>query len=180
MGKFFNEISSEVQNFIGRQKIFFVATAPGEGRINLSPKGMDCFRILDNRTTCFLNLTGSGNETAAHLLADGRMTVMFCGFEQQPLIVRLYGQGRLLHPRDDEWGTLVGHFADWPGKRQIVVTHVESVHTSCGYGVPFFSYQREREQLLRWAEKKGDAGIRSYWEKENQVSIDGLPTHILP
>ncbi|MEO5339386.1 MAG: pyridoxamine 5'-phosphate oxidase family protein [Magnetococcus sp. MYC-9] len=180
MGRFYDEINQDVREFIVRQKMFFVATAAAQGRINLSPKGMDSFRILDSHTTLFLNLTGSGNETAAHLLEDGRMTVMFCGFEQQPLIVRLYGQGRSVHPRDAEWSTLVSHFPDWPGKRQIVVTTVESVHTSCGYGVPFFSYQGEREQLLRWAEKKGEQGIQSYWEKENQVSIDGLPTRILP
>ncbi|MEO5364185.1 MAG: pyridoxamine 5'-phosphate oxidase family protein [Magnetococcus sp. DMHC-8] len=180
MAKFFNEINEEVREFIAGQKIFFVATALADGRINLSPKGVDTFRVLDPHTICFLNLTGSANETAAHLQDGGRMTVMFCSFEEKPLILRLYGQGRVFHERDGEWSTLVGHFPDWPGKRQVVVATIELVQTSCGYGVPFFAYQGEREQILRWADRKGEEGIRAYWRDHNQVSLDGLPTRILP
>ncbi|MBF0400361.1 MAG: pyridoxamine 5'-phosphate oxidase family protein [Magnetococcales bacterium] len=180
MAKFFNEINEENQDFIARQKIFFVSTAMPDGRINLSPKGMDTFRVLDAHTVCFLNLTGSANETAAHLAGGGRMTLMFCSFDEQPLILRLYGQGRVIHPRDAEWATYVGHFPDWPGKRQLVLATIDLVQSSCGYAVPFFAYQGEREQLQRWSEKKGEQGIQDYWEKNNQTSIDGLPTYILP
>lgn len=180
MARFFNEINPEIHAFIERQKLFFVATAVADGRVNLSPKGMDTFRILDGQTVCFLNLTGSANETAAHLAGGGRVTFMFCSFEAQPLIVRLYGQGRVLHPRDAEWSTFLPHFPDLPGKRQVVVAHIDLVHSSCGYGVPLFTFQGEREQLVRWAEKKGEEGIQTYWRENNQTSIDGLPTHILP
>ena len=180
MAKFFNEINPEIQAFIAQQKIFFVSTALADGRINLSPKGVDTFRVLDRQTACFLNLTGSANETAAHLAGGGRITFMFCSFEEQPLILRLYGQGGVIHPRDADWATYVDHFPDWPGKRQIIVASIDLVQTSCGYAVPFFAFHGEREQLLNWSEKKGETGIQNYWAQNNQTSIDGLPTHILP
>ncbi|MBF0461007.1 MAG: pyridoxamine 5'-phosphate oxidase family protein [Magnetococcales bacterium] len=179
MAKFFDAIQPDIQTFIARQKLFFVATAMAEGRVNLSPKGMDTLRLLDDHTVCFLNLTGSANETAAHLAEGGRITFMFCSFEEQPLIVRLYGQGRVIHPRDAEWTPLLAQFPDLPGKRQIIVATIDLVHTSCGYGVPFFTFQGERAQLLRWADKKGEEGIRTYWQEHNQTSIDGVPTRIL-
>ncbi len=180
MAKFYPTIHPDIQAFIARQHLFFVATAMADGRVNLSPKGMDTLRVLDEQTICFLNLTGSANETAAHLADGGRITFMWCSFEEQPLIVRLYGQGRVVHPRDAEWLTLVGHFPDLPGKRQMVVATIDLVQTSCGYGVPFFAFQGDREEMVRWAEKKGEEGIQTYWREKNQTSIDGLPTRILP
>ena len=179
MAKFYAELSEDLRDFIARQHLFFTATASGEGRINLSPKGMDSFRCLDAHTVAYLDVTGSGNETAAHLLADGRITLMFCSFDTQPVILRLYGQGRVIRPRDTEWNALSRHFPSLAGTRQIMVIRVESVQTSCGYGVPLYQYKGERDTLLRWAEKKGPRGLVDYWHEKNQVSIDGLPTRLL-
>ena len=179
MAKFYAELSEDLRDFIARQHLFFTATASGEGRINLSPKGMDSFRCLDAHTVAYLDVTGSGNETAAHLFADGRITLMFCSFDTQPVILRLYGQGRVIRPRDTEWNALSRHFPSLAGTRQIMVIRVESVQTSCGYGVPLYQYKGERDTLLRWAEKKGPQGLVDYWHEKNQVSIDGLPTRLL-
>lgn len=175
MARFFKTLTAAHHAFIDRQKIFFVASAMPEGRINLSPKGMDTFRVLDAHTVCFLNLTGSGNETAAHLSASTSLTLMFCSFEKKPLILRLYGQGRVVSPHDAAWSTYLPHFPDLPGKRQVILLTVDQVQTSCGYAVPFFEFKGEREQLTRWADKKGEAGIRAYWADHNQTSLDGLP-----
>ena len=179
MAKFYAELNAELRDFIARQHLFFTATAAAEGRINLSPKGLDSFRCLDARTVAYLDVTGSGNETAAHLRTDGRITLMFCSFETQPVILRLYGQGRVIRPRDSEWHGLSGHFPPLTGTRQIMVISVEAVQTSCGYGVPLFHYQGERGTLVRWAEKKGTQGLLEYWREKNQLSIDGLPTRLL-
>ena len=179
MSKFYSELTDDLCDFISRQHLFFTATAAGEGRINLSPKGMDSFRRLDNRTVAYLDVTGSGNETAAHLRRDGRLTVMFCSFDTQPLILRLYGQGRVIRPCDTDWNTLARHFPPLSGTRQIMVMNLESAQTSCGYGVPLYHYEGERGTLLRWAEKKGTQGLADYWRDKNQISIDGLPTHLL-
>ena len=135
MAKFYAELNTDLRDFIARQHLFFTATA-AEGRINLSPKGMDSFRCLDEHNVAYLDVTGSGNETAAHLRADGRITLMFCSFDTQPVILRLYGQGRVIRPRDAEWHALSGHFPPLTGSRQIMLIRVESVQTSCGYGVP--------------------------------------------
>jgi hypothetical protein len=178
MAKFFNELDQATRDFIREQKIFFTATAPDEGRINLSPKGMDTFRCLDAKTVAYLDLTGSGNETAAHLLENGRMTVMFCSFSEKPLILRLYGRGRVVRPRDAEWEALREHFPTAPGERQIVVLHLESAQTSCGFAVPVYELKQERPMLTEWTEKKGEEGLRRYWREKNQTSIDGLPTHL--
>jgi hypothetical protein len=180
MGELYDEITPKVQAFIEEQKLYFVATAPQAGRINLSPKGIDSFRVLHARCVAFLNLTGSANETAAHLYDDPRITFMFCSFASQPWIVRLYGVGRVYHARDAAWSEWLAHFPDLPGKRQVVVAEIEAVHTSCGFGVPIMDFVSERREMLRWAEKKGEAGIRRYWEEKNQFSLDGLPTHVLP
>jgi len=176
MSKFYAELTDDLCDFIARQHLFFTATAAGEGRINLSPKGMDSFRCLDHRTVAYFDVTGSGNETAAHLRSDGRITVMFCSFDTQPIILRLYGRGRVIRPRDSEWHDLAGHFPPLTGARQIMTIKVETVQTSCGYGVPLYHYQDERGTLLRWAEKKGPQGLADYWREKNQTSIDGLPT----
>ena len=178
MSKFYETITLELQEFIRQQHMFFTATAIATGRVNLSPKGIDSFRILDDRTVAYLDLTGSGNETSAHLLVDPRMTIMFCGFEKKPWILRLYGNGRVVRPGDAAWATLATNFEVFPGTRQIVQLSVESAQTSCGMGVPQFEFQGQRSGLIQWAEKKGESGVQQYWKDKNQVSIDGLPTRI--
>jgi hypothetical protein len=180
MAKRYDEISQELMQFIWQQQMFFVATAPADGHVNLSPKGLDSLRVLDPNTVIWLNVTGSGNETAAHVLENGRMTIMFCAFEGKPLILRLYGEARVVHPRDAEWESLLAHFdalAD-AGARQIFVLKVSMVQTSCGMGVPLLDYQGQRTQLVEWAEKKGPEGIADYWDKKNRVTLDGRPTQI--
>ena len=179
MAKFYSELSDDLQVFIAEQHIFFVATAPENGRINLSPKGMDTFRCVHGSEVMFLNVTGSGNETAAHLVENGRITIMFCSFEKRPLILRLYGQGKAIHPRDTEWDRLFAQFDSIPGARQIIQLQIESVQTSCGFGIPFYEFQGERDTLNRSVIQKGEAGLHQYWEEKNQVSIDGLPTYLL-
>lgn len=179
MAKFYLDINDSLQKFIQEQKIFFTATAPRKGRINLSPKGIDTFRCLDNKTVAYQDLTGSGNETSAHLNEDSRMTIMFCSFSQKPLILRLYGHGKVIRPRHEEWSTFYSHFTPLPGERQIVVLSVDSVQTSCGYGVPIYEFQEERKSLMEWAIKKGEQGVHEYWEAKNLKSIDGLPTKLL-
>jgi len=179
MGQKYSEITARHRQFIEAQKMFFVATAAGDGRINLSPKGLDTLRVLGTNHVVWLNLTGSGNETAAHLLESDRMTLMFCAFEGDPVVLRLYGHARLCHPHDPEWNELVHLFPAIPGFRQVVDMKVDLVQTSCGFGVPFFEYRGQRGQLEAWAEKKGRDGIEQYWRLKNQVSIDGKPTKIL-
>ncbi len=178
MARFFPRLDEHLRGFIAEQKIFFTATAPADGRINLSPKGMDTLRCVDDRTVAYLDLTGSGNETAAHLAADGRMTIMFCSFSAQPLILRLYGRGRVVRPGGDGWDDLRAHFPALPGERQIVVLALESAQTSCGFAVPVYELKEERGMLTEWTEKKGPRGIEDYWREKNQTSIDGLPTHL--
>lgn len=179
MAKQYPSISDKHQQFIQQQKIFFVATATAEGRINLSPKGMDSLRIIHDNQVAWLNLTGSGNESSTHIQVDSRMTIMFCAFEGDPLILRLYGQAKVIHHNDSQWSELYGLFPDNPGARQIFVLDVEISQSSCGFGVPFFDYQGERETLNDWADKKGTEGIQQYWRDKNQTSMDGLQSHIL-
>ncbi|MBD0364452.1 MAG: pyridoxamine 5'-phosphate oxidase family protein [Coleofasciculus sp. C3-bin4] len=179
MAKFYSDLDASLQNFIKEQKIFFTATAPQKGRINLSPKGIDTFRCIDNKTVAYLDLTGSGNETSAHLNEDSRMTIMFCSFSDNPLILRLYGQGKVIRPRDKEWQTFYSLFKPLPGERQIIVLEVDSAQTSCGFGVPVYEFKEERKTLIEWANKKGEHGIYEYWEAKNLKSIDGLPTKLL-
>lgn len=176
MAKFFPALDDNLKAFIAKQHIFFVATAPADGRISLSPKGLDSLRVLDDMRVAYLDLTGSGNETAAHLLADGRMTMMFCSFEGDHLILRLYGKGRSVKPSDAEWAELAPRFPTFPGTRQIILLEIESLQTSCGAGVPLYAYTGERDALLRWVTKKGEAGVRDYQHEKNRLSIDGLPT----
>ncbi|MES2407036.1 MAG: pyridoxamine 5'-phosphate oxidase family protein [Pseudomonadota bacterium] len=179
MAKFYPALTEQHLHFIRCQHIFFTATAPVAGRINLSPKGMDSLRILGPNRVAYLDLTGSGNETAAHVLENGRMTLMFCSFDADPLILRLYGQGRAVQPRDADWSQLRSHFPALPGERQIIELDIDSVQTSCGYAVPQYVYTGERDTLARWAEKKGPSGILEYWREKNQTSIDGLPSALL-
>jgi len=179
MARFYPALEDRHRDFIAAQKLFFTATAPSDGRINLSPKGMDSLRVLDPKRVAYLDLTGSGNETAAHLRHDGRMTVMFCSFDTEPLILRLYGRGHLVRRQDAAWAELRRHFPALPGERQLIVLDIDSVQTSCGYAVPLFDYRGERDTLARWAEKKGPTGLLDYWREKNTVSIDGLPTGLL-
>jgi hypothetical protein len=179
MAKFHSELNEPLVQFISEQKVFFTATAPTEGRINLSPKGMDTFRCLDFKTVAYLDLTGSGNETSAHLDENGRMTIMFCGFSTKPLILRLYGRGEVIRPRDPRWEDYSKHFVAITGQRQIILLKIESVQTSCGYAVPFMEFKEERRALEKWAENKGPQGLQNYWKEKNTRSIDGLPTHLL-
>jgi Pyridoxamine 5'-phosphate oxidase len=183
MAKFHSELNQDLRAFIAEQKLFFTATAAVSGRINLSPKGMDTFQCIDDRTVAYLDLTGSGNETSAHLQADtennGRMTIMFCSFAEKPLILRLYGHGRVIMPRHQDWDKFYALFESIPGERQIVVMELDSVQTSCGFAVPIYDFKEERKMLKQWAIKKGKQGITDYWREKNQKSIDGLATRIL-
>ncbi|HFE65782.1 MAG TPA: pyridoxamine 5'-phosphate oxidase family protein [Chloroflexi bacterium] len=179
MAKFYEELTPKLQDFIARQHIFFVATAPVDGRINLSPKGMDTFRVLDGGRVAFMNLTGSGNETAAHLADDGRITIMFCSFDEKPLILRLYGHAQAIHHYDQAWNDFVHLFPESAGNRNIILMTVHSVQSSCGFGVPLYEYLDERGTLAKTTEAKGKDGIQKYWVEKNQISIDGLPTYVL-
>lgn len=178
MGKRFAEMLPEHEAFIRKQHIFFVGTAPlsGEGHVNLSPKGYDSLRILSKNRVAYLDLTGSGNETSAHLKENGRITLMFCAFEGPPNILRLYGAGTVALPGTPEWDELSPLFSLLPGARQIVSVDVHLVQTSCGFAVPFMSFEKERDTLERWAVQKGEEGLDQYWREKNRVSLDGLPT----
>jgi hypothetical protein len=178
MGKQLEQISPDLQEFIQKQKLFFVATAMSTGKVNLSPKGMDSFRILAPKRVMWLNVTGSGNETAAHLQENDRITVMFCAFEGKPLILRLYGKGKAYYPRDKEWTEYISLFPELPGARQLIDIEVEMVQTSCGMAVPFMDFNRERDELKKWTQKQGETGVKEYWNKKNTVSLDGHPTGI--
>ncbi|MEL6561283.1 MAG: pyridoxamine 5'-phosphate oxidase family protein [Bacteroidota bacterium] len=178
MGKQFDSISKTHQEFIARQHLFFVATAAAEGSVNLSPKGMDSFRVIDQNKVVWLNLTGSGNETAAHLLKNDRMTIMFCAFEGNPLILRLYGKARIFHKRDAEFHEYIDLFPPNNGSRQVIEMDVKMVQTSCGFAVPLMDYRSDRDTLGKWAAKKDSEQIEEYWQQKNQKSIDGFDTNI--
>jgi hypothetical protein len=164
--------------FIRTQKIFFVGSAARDGRVNVSPKGQDSLAVLGPSEILWLNLTGSGNETAAHLLDVNRLTLMWCAFEGPPLILRVYGSAVAVHPRDDDWQMCAATLPPAAGARQYFRVRVDLVQTSCGYAVPFFDYREDRVALTRWAEKKGEAGVAEYWAEKNQRSLDGYPTGI--
>ena len=176
MSKFYTEITPELKEFIAEQQMFFTATAAATGRINLSPKGIDTFRYLDERTVAYLDLTGSGNETAALLKADGRMTIMFCSFAGKPWILRLYGQGEVVQLASDRGRELHSLFGSIPGERHIIELHVESAQTSCGMAVPLYEYQEQRDLLIDWAAKRGPEAMKEYRRQKNVTSIDRLPT----
>jgi hypothetical protein len=177
MGKVLPHITDGLRGFIERQHVFFVATAPSAGgHVNLSPKGLDSFRVLGPAAVAYLDSVGSGNETAAHILDNGRITFMFCAFEGAPVILRLYGRGRAVLPGDAEWDALTARFPARPGTRQVIVADVTRVQTSCGFGVPLLAYQGDRDRLPQWAARKGAAGLAAYQREKNVRSIDGLPT----
>jgi hypothetical protein len=170
-------IPDHIRDFIDRQSVFFVASAPlsAEGHVNLSPKGLDTFRVLGPERVAYLDLTGSGNETAAHMAENGRITFMFCAFEGKPMILRLFGRGRAVLPDSDEWSSLMAEFDEIPGIRQIVVADIQRVQTSCGFGVPLMGAAQPRDELVAWAERKGEEGLTAYRREKNTTSIDGLP-----
>ena len=180
MAQTYSELTDKLVRFIEDQKLFFVGTAAADGKVNVSPKGMDSLRVLDNKRVIWLNVTGSGNETAAHVQEIARMTIMFTAFEGDPMILRLFGTAKAIHPYDSEWDTLITSFPHLPGARQIFDMQIELVQTSCGMAVPFYDYAGEREQLNQWATKKGEDGIKQYWKDKNMLSLDGKPTHIQP
>ncbi|WP_227270344.1 pyridoxamine 5'-phosphate oxidase family protein [Roseobacter weihaiensis] len=175
----YDVLTPTLSGFIENQHIFFTATAGPEGRVNLSPKGMDSLRILSPNRIIWRNLTGSGNETAGHLAQINRITLMWCGFEVKPLILRVYGSAATLHPRDADFDALNALFPVSDGARQIYDVAIEMVQTSCGYAVPFMEYAGERDVLTTWTENKGPEGIADYWATKNQQTIDGAPTFVL-
>jgi hypothetical protein len=178
MAKLYPHITEELAAFIRAQPIFFVASAPlaAEGHVNLSPKGLDCLRILAETQVAYLDLTGSGNETSGHLAENGRLTLMWCAFSGPPRILRLYGRGRVVLPGQAEWAALAAHFPALLGQRQIIVADITRVQSSCGYAVPLMDLVGERDQLLRWAAAKGEAGLADYQREKNGVTLDGLCT----
>ncbi len=179
MAKQFETIEDAHRAFIARQRVFFTASAAAGTRINLSPRGTDWLRVVDARSVVYLDRTGSGNETAAHMLADGRLTFMFCAFEGPPMILRLYGHGRILERGGPAYAELLaGPFggAEPIGARQMVLLEVDLVQTSCGFGVPLYDYKAERKSMDRWAEAKSEAELADYRREFNQRSMDGLPT----
>ena len=175
----FNELNSEHIKFIEEQKVFFVATAVSNGRINLSPKGLDSLRVLKNDRIIWLNLTGSGNETSAHIQEYSRMTIMMNAFEGKPLILRIYGEARVIHHLDKEWSSLIDLFPYSEGSRQIFDLSISSVQTSCGWAVPEYKFIKERNILDKSNKAAGEKGIKKYWKKANTKSIDGIKTNII-
>jgi hypothetical protein len=178
MAEQFDALSPELIEWIAGQHLFFVASAARDGRVNVSPKGQDSLRVLGGREILWLNLTGSGNETAAHLRECNRMTLMWCAFEGLPRILRVYGGADVVHPRDAAWADCARLLPPPVGARQYFRVHVDLVQTSCGYAVPLMDYVEDRQVLAQWAEKRGEQGIRDYWQEKNRSSIDGLPTGI--
>lgn len=177
MAKQFASIEAAHRAFIAGQRIFFTGTAAPSGRVNISPKGMDCLRVLGPNRVAYLDLTGSGTETSAHVAAcaDGRMTIMFCAFDGAPLILRLYGAATIHQLGAPGFDALAPHFPPLPGARQIVELDVQMVQQSCGYGVPFFDFREERPNLVRWAEHQGPENLGAYRREKNVASIDGFP-----
>jgi hypothetical protein len=177
MSSTYDEITPELSAWIAAQHLFFVATAPlsQDGHINCSPKGLETFRVLGPRAVAYLDLTGSGAETIAHLRENGRIVFMFCEMSGAPKIVRLHGTGRVVLPGTGEWAEHAHRFEPHPGARTIVLADIERVSDSCGFGVPKYEYVRQRRGLTTWAESKGTAGLAQYREEKNSKSIDGLP-----
>jgi hypothetical protein len=180
MGKLHESIKPAHKEFIEKQHLFFVATAPlsADGRVNVSPKGLDCFRVLSDTRVAYMDLISSGNETSAHTLENGRITIMFCSFEGSPTILRLYGKGFTVLRDADEWENYSQYFTIYPSTRQIIVADIDLVQTSCGFGVPLYDFVGDRDIHFDWAEKKGNDGLMEYVEKNNLKSLDGLPTDL--
>ncbi|MFT5998800.1 MAG: hypothetical protein ACI81P_001255 [Neolewinella sp.] len=178
MAKQFPHFNDRLTAFVADQHLFFVATAPAAGRVNCSPKGMDSLKVIGPNRIAWLNVTGSGNETAAHVLENNRMTLMWCAFNGAPLILRAFGTARTIYPTDPEWEELAAQLPNLPGARQIYDMQVEMVQTSCGMAVPLMDFNEDRELLKDWARKKDKQDFLAYWELKNATSIDGLPTRM--
>ena len=178
MGTQYDMLSDQQIAFIEKQHLFFCGTAAPTGKVNISPKGMDSLRVLGPNRILWRNFTGSGNETAGHLAQSNRMTLMWCSFDKQPMILRAYGTARTIHPRDDDWTELSAFFPEQPGVRQLYDMTLEMVQKSCGYAVPFFDHLTDRDTLKHWTEDKGEDGIKAYWTERNGKTLDGLPTRI--
>lgn len=174
MANFYEALEDKHIDFIQQQNMFFVATAPKDGRINLSPKGFDCFRILSPTKVAYLDHYGSGNETAAHLLDDGRVTLLFNSFTRNALILRIYGTGKSIAQGTDEFNQLLAEFSEAASVRQIFVITIQSLQTSCGWGVPVMEMTQERDTLIKWSENQGEMGLKEYAHEKNSTSIDGL------
>ncbi|MEA3536484.1 pyridoxamine 5'-phosphate oxidase family protein [Rhizobium sp. CC-YZS058] len=179
MAKQFPRLEAQHHSFIAKQHIFFTASAAATGHVNVSPRSTDMLRVVSDTAVLYLDRTGSSNETAAHMKADGRLTIMFCAVDGPPLIMRLYGRGRVIHRDSAEFAERLASLFDGQaplGARQMVHLDFDLVQTSCGYGVPLFDYREERPQMDAWARAKGEDGIEAYWREKNQKSLDGLPT----
>ena len=175
----FESINKAHKEFIEKQKMFVIGSAGADGFINVSPKGMDSFKIIDENTVVWMNHTGSGNETSAHVQENGRMTIMFNSFDKAPLILKLYGKAIVIHDKDDRWEEMSSHFVEFIGARQFFEMKVELVLTSCGFGVPQYKYIGERNSLQKWAKSKGREGMKVYWSEKNTKTLDGVDTNII-
>lgn len=175
----FDSLDDRHVSFIAEQKMFFVATAAPEGRVNMAPKDSASIKVMAPNRIVWINLTGAENETGAHLAESSRMTLMWCSFDQAPMILRAYGHAELIHPRDDAWGDLISLFPHRHGSRQILDLTIDLVLKSCGFGVPFYEFVGNRDTLRRWEDQKGEEGVGQHWAKYNQTSIDGKPTGLL-
>jgi len=178
MGEFYKQISDQQATFIKKQQMYFVGTAPlsESGHINVSPKGLDSFRVINPNQVAYLDVISSGNETSAHLLENGRITVMFCSFEKKPLILKLYGKGKTILPSNENWDAYASLFEVYESTRQIIVVDVDLVQSSCGFGVPVYEFIEHRDIHFSWAGQKGPEGLSTYIDENNLVSLDGLPT----
>ena len=176
MGKTYKEIDSKSANWIEQQKMFFVATAPisGEGLVNLSPKGLDSFRILDPQTVAYLDLTGSGIETIAHVKENARIAIMFCAFEGQPNILRIHGHGEVIEKSNPRFNSLISKFIKFKSTRAIIIIKIKRVANSCGFGIPIYHFHQQRDTLIKWAKNKGERGIKAYHKEHNEQSLDKL------
>ena len=177
MGDLFPELNERLREFIAQQKMFFVASAPlaADGHVNLSPKGLDTLRILGPKEVAYVDFTGSGIETVAHIRENGRLTLMFCAFQGPPRILRLRGRGEAIEPADEKWDHYARQMPSYDNARSIIVLHVEMIADACGYGIPLYEYIGERTQLAAWCRRKGLEGIAEYQSNKNRQSIDGLP-----
>jgi hypothetical protein len=179
MAAFLDTLSDKHIAFIEQQHLFFVATAAPTGEVNLSPKGMDSLKVLSPTKLIWLNLTGSGNETAAHIQQLNRMTLMWCSFNKDPLILRVYAKAKAIHANDPDWKTWLSHFPAMKGARQVYEVDIHKVQTSCGFAVPFYEFSGDRTQLVDQWQKRGEAALPEYWQKRNDESIDGFDTGIV-
>jgi len=179
MGQKYFELSKKLIDFIEKQPMYFVGTADIDGRVNISPKGLDSLRVVNNKQVVWLNLTGSGNETSVHVQRLPRMTLMFTAFDGSPMILRLYGTAKIVHKNHQKWANLYKMFNDYIGARQIFIMDIELVQTSCGMAVPLFDYKGQRDQLINSFNRRGVEGTKKYWKEKNTLSIDGKETHII-